>query len=372
MISKDEKAYPLSNNVDPQRTALVERYLFPYTTQFTRHPIPPSLPIDLPYYRRTEILKEMSGPGCNVVYDDGSHYIRASDGLSYFGVKDRKYDDKYLLMTLVPTGDCMGWYAFGAIVRFNKDGDTFSKKVITRGCIFNYDSRNLITSKSQSMFLYDDSLVFVMNDRNTSSKEFIIHFVILNTFTAITPTIIARAQAHLSFGGSVSLKEDKFVLLESVGGDCVMIDITSVREVEGSVYYKCYVAKEKGLLEAVEAERMERYEYFEGYPIRCRICKAFTCTMTLCLKGGVQVSFGHGFCKFCVIRYSSSEERWKCCRPVMSSVSDRMGPCGMEMGDGVMVCPREHLDVSTRFSLRVVSVVPYIREGGEMFYEVTQ
>lgn len=218
--------------------------------------------------------------------------------------------------------------------------------------ILSYDSRNTWLSK-ESIFLYDDSLLFIYKHRDTN--HFILNPILFNTYKLDdTADITILNVDEKTLNGSIICTYDNRVVIKHKNETYSIIHLY-FKELQLHMY-QCDDYTQQVLTNNMVAE-------FDGYPIVCCFCNQ----KTSIAHANFQCSsmfLGNSFCQHCMIRYSKSDKTWICCQSI---VSDNDGNylhhkmCGNYIVDN-KPCDRIH-NTNYKLELKETYFPPYLSKG---------
>ena len=202
--------------------------------------------------------------------------------------------------------------AGGMIIYFNDDNKIYLQKILNKYILTSYDDRNgYLTSKK--IFFRNQFIICVTNNRDNY------HILLYITELNYNDNIINNGYI---FSDTISSMFYKPILynnkLLSVSDTC-LIDISSIIfDIDKkNISMDKYELQSKELISKfLENFSGDNYDikYRDDYPINCIKCNQLT--SIIMSHSYLTMSMGNSFCTNCLIRFSKSENKWKCCKSI--------------------------------------------------------
>ena len=307
--------------------------------------------------------KSKFGQNEQIIYTESNCIITCDNicNLSkVYAVVDMLNHNRFLIVISYQDEETSTSYSNGIIIYFD-DNNVIKSKNILRYIISSYDSRNGIISK-ENTFFRNQFVMFIIVHRDNCKTILNVTELDYDDQNKFNCTIYTELKTDYLNMYKHKYKHklyfNRFITLF----DTCCIDISSFKiDKEHDT-----ITFDKIQFESVDANTFESYlstfnentydsNFGDGYPLNCVQCGKITSRITSC-SGYTFMCMGSGFCENCLIRYSQSEKKWKCCKK-----KDDNYCC--ENIDKDTLCKNDHDDCIYEFNTIKSFKFPFKKEG---------
>lgn len=236
-------------------------------------------------------------------------------------------------------------YITGLFIYFKNDGTSDSLNTIISLNILGYYNKinNQINSNNSS--LYNQTLLFVQV--NPESQGIILTINYLNYYDEIiyqSFNHLTNYQVNLSIFNTLKHNSySRFFYFEDINRYSCFIDLGSLKLIPKTNLLQIFTYTTKELNEFIKLSSKFEIEYYgDGYPINCIRCNMKTSICNI----KQTINLGRSYCFSCLIRYSTTNNCWYCCK-----LNKNYHLCNSEIQ--INECTNEH--VNYNFTYHIVN-----------------
>jgi hypothetical protein len=277
-------------------------------------------------------------------------------------IADTYYPNKYLIL-LSLHNTYSDEFIYGMSVNFKPDGHIeYKSEYIYNTYLFRTQSSITQYIENKMVKLYHDKLVFVA--RSKDKLYYNISCVMLSPFYRTHPQYDTQLRGRPIINDDVRNivfepyeTQHKYTIINTQTMKIVNTSISI--DVKNTNVYK---------IEKPETN-IDLYPIYFGYITTCGKClkKTSNANSVEATEYGFKYDYnlwsgmGYGFCQDCMIRYSSSNCKWVCCKPIRKGNTKLTRRCEEILSkDNNFTCTKEHYDDAVVISRSKTFVEPYL------------
>jgi len=241
-----------------------------------------------------EYIKQHTFSNFKIMHETTTSMLVMKNDIKYKDIivlQDGKHNNRYFVGVSFHDFSC-SYVMAGMFLYFGNNGQ--SKVEVCTDIVMEYDWRN---GKVWG-HLYNQSLVFAFQSRDYNDLRFQINC--LNHQDMIIAQSYYTSSIQPRFARDIET-QGRHMVVTTKDQEKLYVDLGSVK-VENDNILLSYSTKESTHKEE---------EYGNGYPENCVKCGSKTHN-AIFETSDVRFNLGDSFCKECMIRYSKSEQSWKC------------------------------------------------------------
>jgi hypothetical protein len=278
------------------------------------------------YFYEKKFVNKIYTPASNekIIYHDSNTQrlmiIKNSMFFNHiYAVRDELEPNRYFVGF-----NSFGQYAnittIGMIIYFDDDGNVKNKKIFLRE-LCNYDSRNGLIET----YLYNQSLIFTQIHRDTSA--FMMNIVLLSyddCFETRNKFYFEKIKTICKFENNRDVLNKRFIKVETIDTNRLFdmgstrIEINKSNKTENQLIITSYKVSNSELENFINSFSDNNEYYNDGYANNCIECGEVTSIANYSYSNSkysaTHLGLGRGYCFKCQIRYSKTEQIWKCCK----------------------------------------------------------
>ncbi len=286
--------------------------------------------------RSITIIRESSeteNAGNKIIFDDSEYRLclKGSKDIiclfnKIYAVKDESCANRYVVLFVVHSGYNTDYVVHALFLYFDPDNPTvLVEKNFKPDVVCMFDSRDAWMT-GQTTVLYKQTLAFFYTHRDT--HKLVLH---LNLLRYEDDFFIEQTTVWTHLNGNFEIQPATPRFLYDPAKKLV-VDLGSLRL--ENTNKMCITAYSN--ITPVQLNEQKEEEFRSKYPDYCVKC----CKLTSIASYGydyTHIDMGQSYCESCQIRYSSSDNVWKCCQLL------EMEPylCGNSISSD-LVCERKH------------------------------
>ena len=310
-------------------------------------------------YKTKEYSEETKSADEEKIYSDDNVTLVCSRiyGLSkVIAIPDQMNANRFLITVSYMNTHSYMCEVGGIIAYFDNENQLQSKIIINR-LIGTYDDRNGRIS-IKNTFFRNQFLVIVMCHRD--NRKVILEITEFNyDDTCIHQTTIYTDIKCDRYSHDTTIHLNKLIHVAPK----IYLDMSSI---------KFHTEKKELSIDKYNTNTLEEFlatfdgknydeQFNDGYPLKCIKCNnklsRITAYYMYCIT-----QCGSGVCESCLIRFSKTEGRWKCCQMVQNGTNTNYVDCyGNLNGDNQ--CTNDHASCIFEFTTSVSTKFPFKNEG---------
>ncbi len=245
-----------------------------------------------------------------------------------YAVKDEYYQNRFFIGFEIDS-TYLNSYINGIIIYFDENDKLYCVNNLHRN-LFNFDLRN----GNYNTYLYRQSLIFTQSHRDTRKLILGINLLdindfILNSFNEYTDFNMTRYLSNNIQLNNINL--NRFIIINGNYDEdtCTIFDMGSLKKNKTNnsnlnnyfinknettiLSLNSYTVNKKDIKNFINGFTEELEYYGHGYPEKCILCNNNTCEASWTYKN-IFMNLGKSYCNICKIRYSKTDNIWKCCK----------------------------------------------------------